>query len=189
MSVKLKAIETLYKGYRFRSRLEARWAVFFDTLGVKWEYETEGFDLGRAGWYLPDFRIATWNYWIEIKPDRPSPEDETKVNAFGKNQNLLLICGSPWIGEHSIEIAPLFQQDSDDDDWDGTVYGEFAECRRCDGICLLADCEVHASGDHGWANLANHSCRSHDSSPCSGSLIRAYQAARSARFEHGETPR
>ena len=26
----IKAIETYYKGYRFRSRLEARWAVFFD---------------------------------------------------------------------------------------------------------------------------------------------------------------
>lgn len=26
----IKAIDTYYKGYRFRSRLEARWAVFFD---------------------------------------------------------------------------------------------------------------------------------------------------------------
>lgn len=41
----MKAIETKYKGYRFRSRLEARWAVFFDTLGVKWEFEREGFEL------------------------------------------------------------------------------------------------------------------------------------------------
>lgn len=30
----MKAIETRYKGYRFRSRLEARWAVFFDALGL-----------------------------------------------------------------------------------------------------------------------------------------------------------
>jgi hypothetical protein len=30
-----KAIETHYKGYRFRSRLEARWAVFFDTRARK----------------------------------------------------------------------------------------------------------------------------------------------------------
>lgn len=51
----MKAIETRYKGYRFRSRLEARWAVFFDALGIKWEYEPEGYDLGEAGWYLPDF--------------------------------------------------------------------------------------------------------------------------------------
>jgi hypothetical protein len=37
--------ETKDKGDRFRSRLEARWAVFFDTLGLKWWYEPEGFDL------------------------------------------------------------------------------------------------------------------------------------------------
>lgn len=28
----LKVIQTSYKGYRFRSRLEARWAVYFDTI-------------------------------------------------------------------------------------------------------------------------------------------------------------
>lgn len=65
----LKAIETRYKGHRFRSRLEARWAVFFDTLGVSWEYEKEGYDLGKIGWYLPDFWIRNWNCYVEIKPD------------------------------------------------------------------------------------------------------------------------
>ena len=36
---KPKPIETTYNGVRLRSRLEARWAVFFDALGVKWLYE------------------------------------------------------------------------------------------------------------------------------------------------------
>jgi hypothetical protein len=49
-----RAIETSYNGYRFRSRLEARWAVFFHALGVKYKYESEGFDLGGV-YYLPDF--------------------------------------------------------------------------------------------------------------------------------------
>lgn len=40
----IKAIQTFYKGYHFRSRLEARWAVFFDTLGIKYQYEIEGFE-------------------------------------------------------------------------------------------------------------------------------------------------
>jgi nucleoside 2-deoxyribosyltransferase len=53
----IKAIQTVYKGYKFRSRLEARWAVFFDALGLEWEYEPEGFDLGDGVWYLPDFRV------------------------------------------------------------------------------------------------------------------------------------
>lgn len=41
----IQAIETHYKGYRFRSRLEARWAIVFDGLGVDWEYEKEGYEL------------------------------------------------------------------------------------------------------------------------------------------------
>jgi hypothetical protein len=64
----IKPIETNYKGYRFRSRLEARWAVFFDTWGVKWEYEPEGFSLPH-GKYLPDFWLPEWNAWFEVKPE------------------------------------------------------------------------------------------------------------------------
>jgi hypothetical protein len=45
----MKPIETRYKGYRFRSRLEARWAVFFDAVGEGWEYEKEGYET-EAGW-------------------------------------------------------------------------------------------------------------------------------------------
>lgn len=44
----MKAIQTEYKGYLFRSRLEARWAVFFDACGIAWEYEPEGYDLGNG---------------------------------------------------------------------------------------------------------------------------------------------
>lgn len=53
----IKPIETEYNGYRFRSRLEARWAVFFDALGVSYEYEPEGFELPSGKKYLPDFRV------------------------------------------------------------------------------------------------------------------------------------
>jgi hypothetical protein len=41
----IKPIETRYRGYKFRSRSEARWAVFFDVAGIAWQYEPEGFDL------------------------------------------------------------------------------------------------------------------------------------------------
>jgi len=43
---KVKPIETVYSDHLFRSRLEARWAVFFDYMGIKWVYEPEGYDLG-----------------------------------------------------------------------------------------------------------------------------------------------
>lgn len=52
----IKAIETYYNGRKFRSRLEARWAVFLDALGVEYEYEPEGF-VKDGVCYLPDFRV------------------------------------------------------------------------------------------------------------------------------------
>lgn len=81
----MKAIETVYRGFRFRSRLEARWAVFFDTLPIKWEYEKEGFDLENGLYYLPDFWFPQVNMWGEIKPDG--------IN-FDMNKILLLVKGT-----------------------------------------------------------------------------------------------
>lgn len=61
-------IETHYKGYRFRSRLEARWAVFFDAVGVRFEYEQQGFKLNDGTFYLPDFYLPDQDSYVEIKP-------------------------------------------------------------------------------------------------------------------------
>ena len=71
----MKAIETSYKGYRFRSRTEARWAIFFDAVGISYQYEPEGFDLGEHGCYLPDFRIPSANAWVEIKGCKPTDHE------------------------------------------------------------------------------------------------------------------
>lgn len=64
------AIETVYKGYRFRSRLEARWAVFFDELKIEYLYEPEGYVLHDDSKYLPDFFLSDirGGMWLEIKP-------------------------------------------------------------------------------------------------------------------------
>lgn len=65
----VRAIDTEYKSYKFRSRLEARWAVFFDHLSLKWQYEVEGFEL-PSGRYLPDFYFPDDDLYVEIKPAR-----------------------------------------------------------------------------------------------------------------------
>lgn len=63
----IKAIETSYAGCRFRSRLEARWAVFFDALQVIWEYEQQGLELNDGTRYLPDFWLPQQRVWLEVK--------------------------------------------------------------------------------------------------------------------------
>ena len=70
MKQMIKAIETEYGGYKFRSRLEARWAIYFDCVGLVWEYEPEGYDLPDGRRYLPDFKITDINgdiVFYEIK--------------------------------------------------------------------------------------------------------------------------
>ena len=42
----IEAKETVYHGTTFRSRLEARWAIVFDTLDVEWVYEPQEYELG-----------------------------------------------------------------------------------------------------------------------------------------------
>ena len=68
MSTVIRAIETEYKGYRFRSRLEARWAVFFDAMGAQWDYEPQGYRLPSGRGYLPDFLLPEVNLLLDIKP-------------------------------------------------------------------------------------------------------------------------
>lgn len=93
----MKAIETHYKGYRFRSRLEARWAVFFDAMGLRWEYEPEGFEL-PSGCYLPDFRLfdATIG-WVEVKGVEPSALDLHLAEdlADGSDRTVFVSVGLP----------------------------------------------------------------------------------------------
>ena len=93
----IKAIETRYKGYRFRSRLEAKWAVFFDALGIEWEYEKEGYDLGEGGWYLPDFWLPQVSMWAEVKPSAFTEAEQRKLETLvaGTRHDALMLDGEP----------------------------------------------------------------------------------------------
>lgn len=159
----LKAIQTHYKGYHFRSRLEARWAVFFDALGLEWEYEKEGYDLGNAGWYLPDFWLPDFwtlnqGLWIEIKPNDLAFSDE--LDAQHKMQILI---------DQSESSGYIFRGQPVDEN--GTYYFFNTKIRQ-------SKLGTYEPGEP-W-----------DVQKYSPSRIKsAYVAARSARFEHGQTPR
>ena len=97
MNGAIKPIETVYRGYRFRSRLEARWAVFFDALEIEWQYEVEGYYLSTQP-YLPDFWLPKLETFVEIKPTKEAGEQAVSlmkelVKKTGKRG--LIIGGSP----------------------------------------------------------------------------------------------
>lgn len=91
-------IPTSYKGYRFRSRLEAKWAKFFDLLGWQWEYEP--FDCN--GW-IPDFALLgnkthrrKQPVLVEVKPIiSDSPGVREKIDRANNLHEVLLVGVSP----------------------------------------------------------------------------------------------
>lgn len=152
----MKAIETYYNGYRFRSRLEARVAKLLEGLEIKYEYEPEGFVLSDGTHYLPDFYLPESRSWLEVKgvmDDR----SEHKINLFTNEGNLATVMfpdfsfkSSNQFGDN--EPAPL---SSEDESW-------LCECLNCGrkyfigniGIWSCPCCGYH-DGDHGFIVLTS----------------------------------
>lgn len=176
--LRIKAIETKYKGYRFRSRLEARWAVFFDSLKIEWEYEKEGYDLGKFGYYLPDFwfphpamKKDGWGIWCEIKPYDITEEAFEKIVALavGTKHNALVFQGYPEKNKYSITKISVCHVDT-------PVIRS--------GLKFMPNPKnnnyVHLVGEDGFASYPlAFRMNTLD-------LENAYITASSARFEHGE---
>ena len=93
----IKAIETKYNGYSFRSRTEAKWAYVFDRLNIKYLYENEGYELENGDWYLPDFYLPNHGFFIEIKGATPSQTELDKCSflANGLSKPVVMAIGNP----------------------------------------------------------------------------------------------
>lgn len=160
----IAAIETRYAGCRFRSRLEARWAVFFDHLGIRWEYEPKGF-VTDAGPYLPDFRLPDLKLIVEIKGPEPTQRDLDRCRdvamACRKHGGDLIILVGGVPDAHSLKCLRL------DRPWSARVDGDH-------------------TADLVWDRQSAREINKHR--VLSGLIESALHAARSARFEHGEAP-
>lgn len=192
----LKTIETRYAGCHFRSRLEARWAVFFNNLGVRWDYELQGFHL-PAGPYLPDFWLPEINsgIWFEVKPDTPDCLAERNTGKWDQlvemtKKSLVIAHGMPrpdqdliygamningWMEEYG------FFRDEDGVPstwWDNGRA--FCECPECGKISIQFEGRSARIGCHPDGSDRRHT---YDSLR----ILDAYRMALSARFEHGQS--
>jgi len=207
----IKAIETIYPwpdGTRFRSRLEARWAIVLDRLDISWQYEAQGYEFDGTR-YLPDFYLPDWDMYIEVKGTYPQFADVLKATLFAYHrQRPVLVCHSPLK-----ELWPMYLLHGDKDPV-GTrqiesVPAWFIDCPLCRDLAMLT---VYPKGP-GMDLIAETDFLGHgifySSHPpterCIGANIKikrprwpvvmteriakAYAAGVQAQFEYGKTPK
>lgn len=172
----IPAIETRYAGCRFRSRLEARWAVFFDAAGVRWEYERQGFTL-PSGAYLPDFWMPRLGVWVEVKGRALTPREERLLGELEEatgSRALALVGDVPRPGDpvHLLEL----------DGW-GIRRRVMRPCGRPLPVRIegVSPPRTEPAATVTARLLGYQRTKPADIAAC-------LTAARSARFEHGESP-
>ena len=115
----IKAKPTMYKNILFRSRLEAKWAVFFDEMGITWQYEPGIYKVPINGYfikYTPDFALLnvktqqeiTHPLYVEVKGVNHYYEIYEKerqiLESFGSSNSLIIL------GTFPMNINYLFQE-------------------------------------------------------------------------------
>jgi hypothetical protein len=144
----MKPIETLYNGVTYRSRLEARWAAFFEHIGFRYIYEPEGFE--HAGErYLPDFWVDELDGYFEVKPHNAAKKEVLRVRQWQRD-----------MAASGMRLFSVFGEPNPDKyimcDPSGEII-KLLDCRRCNGVCY-ADMT-------GWGQFKGHTCEDHDRFP------------------------
>jgi hypothetical protein len=203
MPTPIPAIQTEAFGCLFRSRLEARCAVFLQAMGLRWEYEPEGYEL-PSGRYLPDFRVhkegcPAGYYWIECKGGIPTDQEVQLARELAKATTACVVFfRQPFfqlMREQCASYVEFFESDFYTDGW-GPWNGEVTDpwSLNCKDRALLF-------GNHHWYQMWDrHSIADQDLVKLGFDMgsaepwwplskaSKAATAALSARFEHGESP-
>lgn len=204
----IKAIETRYAGCHFRSRLEARWAVFFDYLGIEWQYEPQGF-MGAGGHYLPDFFlpgvfVGDGDYdrglgvYVEVKgTDAALRQDGAKIvgGLIGKHGLLILGDVPPPPSDGQLVTHSFLYLDGE------TTFHRLAgwkgDSRYMELMGYPFSYWFGGSANRSLPESASTSARlltfgcsfkgTTEWTRQNSNTVAAYTAARSARFEHGQS--
>lgn len=182
----MKAIETSYNGYRFRSRLEARTAVFMDEARIRYIYEPEGFVFDDGTTYLPDFYLPDNDVFLECKGVM-SGKDEHKIEMLAKESGKRIVIMNPdMLFDISFWVDNLGEYLPNHDN-SGGIYP---------GACALVECAVCQRRFFTEPNypISCPHCGATDKMQhtlCNGYEFNSYsfepmRKARTARFEFGE---
>jgi hypothetical protein len=141
--------------------LEARWAVYFKSLGIKYVYEMEGYNFEGFN-YLPDFYFPKYDFYGEVKHKHFGDVDAERWNSFVTNikKPLIIFDGTP----NAKPLKSLF--------WEGEILTEYQTIPFADLMKTSFGYFFYAGGYEDFAQFE----------PYKGAVSKA----RKARFEHGE---
>lgn len=161
---------TAYNSGNFDSRLEARWALFFDILSIGRRYDNAERNLGEGSRFLlprfGDFRLL-------VRPSIPVLADIRRAKRWvyeGIAQEVVILSGKP-ASERTYSGYSWWRNDVGDFGESGRVL--WRECLWCSTICLATD------------NVAcpNPGCEERDTlSDSTARLATAYKLARSVKL-------
>lgn len=170
----MKAIQTDYNGLKFRSRLEARWAVCFDACRIEYQYEPEGLELEDGRRWLPDFWLPIEKAYVEVKGDPMALDAQLLCDFAEEGKFEVVLLGqvpptAPWT-HYGIN---RYRETVDVGFWKDRARLYWAD--GGDAPDLDADPKELLTGRRPIPQFVGDS--------------RAYHMARTARFEFGETPK
>jgi hypothetical protein len=192
----IRAIPTNYKGHCFRSRLEARWAVFYDTLGIVWHYEpVQDFVsgariMGPEYGYKPDFYLPELDKWVEIKPNEPNEKARSKAAGWARHYgDTYVFFGEIAAPQPDSKSAYLFYLNTKQDTVALSEGHFWCECQICGKVDIRQGGGWPESCDQGcftaeryeWFEQTNPEMLVGESTP---RLIAAYRTARLWRFDN-----
>lgn len=181
---KIRPIETIYDGQRFRSRIAVRWAIFMDTLAVPYEYRPESFDLGGTI-YTPDFWLPEQQCWMDAGRDFPSPDTAKAARSLAalSLKPVHLFCQptrllqSEWVVANGTPHTPAAYAIRYYPDGSYSAPFMWCRCSRCEKLTL-----EHSGYTDGACCLREKREGAHGKG-----LAEAYRRATLARFAYDET--
>lgn len=154
----METLAAFYGGEYFRTEREARWAVFFDALRLRWRYDRGGFSASAGGWVSPAFWLPELDRWVIVAPwphrvrRESAPYDQSIWRRGGPSglngrqiQRMVVLYGLPVPQQEYLEefgpecarepgLAALFSYAGINARGDRYLW---AECPRCHRVGLV----------------------------------------------------
>lgn len=123
--------------------------IFFDAVGIRWEYEKEGFEL-PSGRYLPDFWLPEVGVgcWFEVKGDVPTAKEKVLAQELSDGSVSPVFIFAGQIESEPIvrfpNEPPILSSPKGFGFFPNVLYREGYYCKECFSIC--SDCGLISIG-------------------------------------------